>query len=220
MSNHQILASILAADFSCLGKEVSEVLLAGANAIHVDVMDNHYVPNLTFGPLICQALRNCGITAPLDVHLMAEPVDHLIVEFANAGANAITFHPEASKHVDRSLQLIHELGCKAGLALNPATPLAGLDYLLPKIDQVLIMSVNPGFGGQKFIPEALNKIQDTRRLISASGLPIRLIIDGGVKQDNIRQIADAGAEDFVIGSAIFGTKDYKKTIADFRELLS
>lgn len=216
-SDKQISASILSADFSCLGEDVKKVLAAGADAIHVDVMDNHYVPNLTFGPLVCEALRNAQIKAPLDVHLMARPVDNLIVDFAKAGATAITFHPEASDHVDRSLQLIRELGCKAGLALNPATPLGVLQHVLDKIDLVLIMSVNPGFGGQKFIPEALNKVSEARELIDTLGLPIKISIDGGVKEDNICEIAKAGADIFVIGSALFKSKDYQATIASFKK---
>lgn len=208
-----IAPSILSADFARLGAEVDAVLAAGAEFIHFDVMDNHYVPNLTIGPMVCQALRKYGITATIDVHLMVEPVDALIGEFAKAGASYITFHPEASRHVDRSLALIRELGCKAGLVFNPATPLDALRHVMDKLDMVLLMSVNPGFGGQSFIPSALPKLAEARRLIDASGLPIRLEIDGGVKIDNIREIAAAGADTFVAGSAIFNAKDYAATIA-------
>ncbi len=211
-----VAPSILSADFARLGAEVDAVLAAGAELIHFDVMDNHYVPNLTIGPMVCQALRNYGITAPIDVHLMVEPVDHLIGEFAKAGASYITFHPEASRHVDRSLALIRELGCKAGLVFNPATPLDALRHVMDKIDMVLLMSVNPGFGGQSFIPSALPKLAEARRLIDASGLAIRLEIDGGVKIDNIREIAAAGADTFVAGSAIFNSKDYARTLAAMR----
>ncbi len=211
-----IAPSILSADFARLGAEVDAVLAAGAELIHFDVMDNHYVPNLTIGPMVCQALRGYGITAPIDVHLMVEPVDHLIGEFAKAGASYITFHPEASRHVDRSLALIRELGCKAGLVFNPATPLDALRHVMDKVDMVLLMSVNPGFGGQSFIPSALPKLAEARRLIDASGLAIRLEIDGGVKIDNIREIAAAGADTFVAGSAIFNSKDYAATIAAMR----
>jgi ribulose-phosphate 3-epimerase len=211
-----IAPSILSADFACLGAEVDAVLAAGAEFIHFDVMDNHYVPNLTIGPMVCQALRKYGITATIDVHLMVEPVDALIGEFAKAGASYITFHPEASRHVDRSLALIRDLGCKAGLVFNPATPLDALRHVMDKLDMVLLMSVNPGFGGQSFIPSALPKLAEARRLIDASGLPIRLEIDGGVKVDNIREIAAAGADTFVAGSAIFNAKDYAATIATMR----
>lgn len=212
-----IAPSILSADFAHLGDEVRAVLEAGADVVHFDVMDNHYVPNLTIGPMICKALRDDGITAPIDVHLMVKPVDRMINEFAEAGASYITFHPEASEHVDRSLQLIKSLGCKAGLVFNPATPLSYLDYVMEHIDIVLIMSVNPGFGGQSFIPSALDKLRDARARIDASGRDIRLEIDGGVKVDNIAEIAKAGADMFVAGSAIFGADDYAKVIADMRQ---
>jgi ribulose-phosphate 3-epimerase len=214
-----IAPSILSADFARLGAEVDAVLAAGAEFIHFDVMDNHYVPNLTIGPMVCTALRKYGVTAPIDVHLMVEPVDHLIGEFAKAGATYITFHPEASRHVDRSLQLIRELGCQSGLVFNPATPLEVLRHVLDKVDMVLLMSVNPGFGGQSFIPATLAKLAAARRLIDDSGLPIRLEIDGGVKLDNIAQIAAAGADTFVAGSAIFGSPDYAQTIAAMRAAL-
>ncbi len=212
MNEYVIAPSILSADMARLGEEVEAVVKAGAGFVHVDVMDNHYVPNLTFGPVIVQALRDYGITAPMDVHLMIKPVDSLIPEFAKAGATYITFHPEASEHVDRTLQLIKDNGCKAGLVFNPATPLDYLQYVIDKIDMVLLMSVNPGFGGQSFIPSALKKLQDARRLIDESGLPVRLEIDGGVKVDNIAEIAAAGADTFVAGSAIFSSKDYAATI--------
>ncbi len=215
-----IAPSILSADFARLGAEVDAVLAAGAEFIHFDVMDNHYVPNLTIGPMVCRALRKYGVTAPIDVHLMVEPVDHLIGEFAKAGATYITFHPEASRHVDRSLQLIRELGCQSGLVFNPATPLEVLRHVLDKVDMVLLMSVNPGFGGQSFIPATLAKLASARRLIDDSGLPIRLEIDGGVKLDNIAQIAAAGADTFVAGSAIFGSPDYAQTIAAMRAALA
>ena len=211
-----IAPSILSADFARLGAEVDAVVAAGAEFIHFDVMDNHYVPNLTIGPMVCAALRKYGVTAAIDVHLMVEPVDHLIGEFAKAGATYITFHPEASRHVDRSLQLIRDLCCKAGLVFNPATSLDALRYVLDKVDMVLLMSVNPGFGGQSFIPSALAKLAEARRMIDASGYPIRLEIDGGVKTDNIREIAAAGADTFVAGSAIFNSKDYAATIAAMR----
>jgi len=211
-----IAPSILSADFARLGAEVDAVVAAGAEFIHFDVMDNHYVPNLTIGPMVCAALRKHGVTAPIDVHLMVEPVDHLIGEFAKAGATYITFHPEASRHVDRSLQLIRDLGCKAGLVFNPATPLDAMRYVLDRLDMVLLMSVNPGFGGQSFIPSALGKLAEARRIIDASGHPIRLEIDGGVKVDNIREIAAAGADTFVAGSAIFNSPDYAATIAAMR----
>lgn len=221
MSDYHIYPSILSADFTRLGEEVRNVIAAGADAIHVDVMDNHYVPNLTFGPLICQALRDAGITAPLDVHLMTKPVDRLISAFAQAGANAITIHPEATEHIDRSLQLIRDQGCKAGLAFNPATPLSYLEYALSRIDLVLIMAVNPGFGGQQFIPEALPKIRETRRYLSVANHPIRLGVDGGVKKENIREIANAGADTFIMGSAVFGAnKDYVATLSEIRKSLA
>jgi ribulose-phosphate 3-epimerase len=215
-----IAPSILSADFARLGEEVRAVLDAGADSVHFDVMDNHYVPNLTIGPLVCEALRKHGITAPIDVHLMVKPVDRIIPDFAAAGATWISFHPEASEHVDRTIGLIREHGCHPGLVLNPATPLNVLDYALDKIDMVLLMSVNPGFGGQKFIASALGKLQQVRAMIRASGREIRLEIDGGVKVDNIGEIAAAGADTFVAGSAIFGSKDYKKTIADMRAAIA
>jgi len=208
-----IAPSILSADFARLGEDVKAVLDAGADVVHFDVMDNHFVPNLTIGPMICDALRNCGIDAPIDVHLMVEPVDRIIPDFAKAGASYITFHPEASKHPDRSLGLIREQGCKAGLVFNPATPLDWLEYVIDKVDMVLLMSVNPGFGGQKFIPSTLAKLRQARKIIDESGLDIRLEIDGGVKVDNIGDIAAAGADTFVAGSAIFGSDDYAATIA-------
>jgi ribulose-phosphate 3-epimerase len=207
-----IAPSILSADFARLGEDVKAVLDAGADIVHFDVMDNHFVPNLTIGPLLCDALRNYGIEAPIDVHLMVDPVDRIIPDFARAGASYITFHPEASKHPDRTLGLIREQGCKAGLVFNPATPLDWLEYVLDKVDMVLLMSVNPGFGGQKFIPSALDKLRQARRIIDDSGLDIRLEIDGGVKVDNIGEIAAAGADTFVAGSAIFGSEDYAATI--------
>lgn len=211
-----IAPSILSADFARLGEEVNSVLEAGADIIHFDVMDNHYVPNLTVGPLVCEALKKHGVTAPLDVHLMVKPVDRIIPDFAKAGATYITFHPEASEHIDRSLQLVRDSGCKSGLVFNPATPLSYLDYVMDKMDMVLLMSVNPGFGGQKFIHSVLDKLRETRERIDASGYDIRLEVDGGVKVDNIRQIKEAGADTFVAGSAIFGTSDYKATIAAMR----
>ncbi len=220
MSDYLIAPSILSADFARLGEEVDEVLSAGADIVHFDVMDNHFVPNLTIGPTICEALRKHGVTAPIDVHLMVEPVDRIIPDFAKAGASYITFHPEASAHVDRSLQLIRGLDCKSGLVFNPATPLNWLEYSLDKIDMVLIMSVNPGFGGQSFIPSALDKLRKAREIIDASGFDIRLEIDGGVKVDNIAKIAAAGADTFVAGSAIFGTDDYPATITAMREQLA
>jgi len=207
-----IAPSILSADFARLGEDVKAVLDAGADIVHFDVMDNHFVPNLTIGPLICDALRTYGIEAPIDVHLMVDPVDRIIPDFAKAGASYITFHPEASKHPDRTLGLIREQGCKAGLVFNPATPLDWLEYVMDKVDMVLLMSVNPGFGGQKFIPSALDKLRQARKMIDASGLDIRLEIDGGVKVDNIGDIAAAGADTFVAGSAIFGSDDYAATI--------
>ena len=208
-----IAPSILSADFARLGEDVKAVLDAGADIVHFDVMDNHFVPNLTIGPLICEALRNHGIEAPIDVHLMVEPVDRIIPDFARAGATWITFHPEASRHIDRSLSLIRDEGCKSGLVFNPATPLNWLEHVIDKVDMVLLMSVNPGFGGQKFIPSALDKLREARRMIDDSGLEIRLEIDGGVKVDNIGEIAAAGADTFVAGSAIFGSDDYAATIA-------
>lgn len=208
-----IAPSILSADFARLGEDVTAVLDAGADIVHFDVMDNHFVPNLTIGPLICEALRKHGIEAPIDVHLMVEPVDRIIPDFAAAGASYITFHPEASRHIDRSLALISEAGCKAGLVFNPATPLSCLQHVIDKVDMILIMSVNPGFGGQTFIPGALAKLRDARAMIDASGRDIRLEIDGGVKVDNIGEIAAAGADTFVAGSAIFGSNDYAATIA-------
>ncbi|MBB6094320.1 ribulose-phosphate 3-epimerase [Povalibacter uvarum] len=216
MSTPWIAPSILSADFARLGEEVRAVLDAGADVVHFDVMDNHYVPNLTIGPLVCEALRKYGITAPIDVHLMVKPVDRIIPDFAKAGATWISFHPEASDHVDRTLGLIREHGCRPGLVFNPATPLNWLDHVMDKVDMILIMSVNPGFGGQKFIPSALTKLKEVRERIRASGREIRLEIDGGVKGDNIREIAAAGADTFVAGSAIFGAKDYRATIAEMR----
>jgi len=204
MRDFQIAPSILSADFARLGEEVNHVLAAGADIVHFDVMDNHYVPNLTIGPLVCEALRKHGVKADIDVHLMVKPVDRIVPDFAKAGATYITFHPEASEHVDRTLQLIKSEGCKAGLVFNPATPLEYLKYVLDKVDMVLLMSVNPGFGGQSFIKSALDKLREARKLIDASGRKIRLEIDGGVKVDNIREIAEAGADTFVAGSAIFG----------------
>jgi ribulose-phosphate 3-epimerase len=211
-----IAPSILSANFARLGDEVQSVLEAGADVIHFDVMDNHYVPNLTIGPLVCEALRKHGVTAPIDVHLMVKPVDRIVPEFARAGATYISFHPEASEHVDRTIELIRENGCKPGLVLNPATPVDCLDYTLGKLDLVLLMSVNPGFGGQKFIPGVLDKVRTVRKLIDASGRAVRLEVDGGVKVDNIGEIARAGADTFVAGSAIFGAKDYKATIGQMR----
>ncbi len=215
-----IAPSILSADFARLGEEVDAVLAAGADVVHFDVMDNHYVPNLTIGPMVCQALRNYGIKAPIDVHLMVSPVDALIQDFAGAGASYITFHPEASNHVDRSLQLIRSLGCKAGLVLNPATPVNCLEYVMDKLDIILLMSVNPGFGGQQFIPATLDKLVRVRELIDASGQDIRLEVDGGVGVTNIAEIARAGADMFVAGSAIFGSGDYAATIAGMRRELA
>jgi|SRR5580698_2342110 len=220
MADFLIAPSILSADFARLGEEVEMVLAAGADMIHFDVMDNHYVPNLTIGPVVCEALRKRGIKAPIDVHLMVKPVDRIVPDFAKAGANYITFHPEASEHVDRTLALIHDNGCKAGLVFNPATPLDYLRYEMDKVDMVLIMSVNPGFGGQSFIRASLDKLREARELIKKSGRAIRLEIDGGVKADNIREIAAAGADTFVAGSAIFGAKDYKAVIKQMQEELS
>ncbi len=220
MKNFKIAPSILAADFACLGAEVDAVLEAGADIVHFDVMDNHYVPNLTVGPMVCKALRKYGITAPIDVHLMVEPVDSLIGDFADAGATYITFHPDASKHVDRSLQLIKEAGCKAGLVLNPASTLGQVQYVLDKLDMLLLMSVNPGFGGQKFIPHTLDKLREARALIDAAGTDTRLQVDGGVTAANIREIAEAGADTFVAGSAIFGAESYKTAVDAMREQLA
>lgn len=212
-----IAPSILSADFARLGEDVQAVLDAGADIVHFDVMDNHFVPNLTIGPLICEALRKHGIAAPIDVHLMVEPVDRIIPDFARAGASYITFHPEASRHIDRSLALIRDEGCKSGLVFNPATPLTCLEHVIDKVDMVLLMSVNPGFGGQKFIMSALDKLRQARKIIAASGREIRLEIDGGVKVDNIGEIAAAGADTFVAGSAIFGSSDYAATIAAMKK---
>jgi len=219
MQDYLIAPSILSADFARLGEEVDAVLEAGADIVHFDVMDNHYVPNLTIGPLVCEALRRHGVTADIDVHLMVSPVDRIIPDFARAGASYINFHPEASAHVDRSLQLIRDNGCKAGLVFNPATPLDWMEYVIDRLDMVLIMSVNPGFGGQSFIRSALDKLQSARELIDRSGRKIRLEVDGGVKVDNIGEIAAAGADTFVAGSAIFGSADYAATIAAMREEL-
>ncbi len=220
MPDYKIAPSILSADFARLGEEVVNVLDAGADIVHFDVMDNHYVPNLTIGPLVCEALRSHGVTAEIDVHLMVKPVDRIIPDFAKAGASYITFHPEASEHIDRSLGLIRELGCKSGLVFNPATPLSCLEHVMDKVDMILLMSVNPGFGGQKFIPGTLDKLRQARKLIDESGYDIRLEIDGGVKIDNIREIAAAGADTFVAGSAIFNTEDYKATIDQMRAELA
>ncbi|MBL6753633.1 MAG: ribulose-phosphate 3-epimerase [Pseudomonadales bacterium] len=219
MKDFLIAPSILSADFARLGEEVTSVLDAGADVVHFDVMDNHYVPNLTIGPMVCSALRNHGITAPIDVHLMVSPVDQMIVDFAKAGASYITFHPEATSHIDRSLQLIRDHGCKAGLVFNPATPLHCLEYLMDKLDVILLMSVNPGFGGQKFIPSTLRKLTQVRKLIDESGHKIRLEVDGGVGVQNIRKIAEAGADMFVAGSAIFNSDDYAETIKAMRSEL-
>ena len=220
MPDFKIAPSILSADFARLGEEVEAVLEAGADIVHFDVMDNHYVPNLTIGPMVCEALRKHGIKAPIDVHLMVKPVDDMIRSFIDAGATYITFHPEASEHIDRSLQLIRDGGCKAGLVFNPATPLHHLNYVLDKVDMVLLMSVNPGFGGQKFIPGTLDKLREARALIKASGRDIRLEIDGGVNVKNIRQIAEAGADTFVAGSAIFNSDSYEATINTMRDELA
>lgn len=219
MKDYLIAPSILSADFARLGEEVNAVLAAGADVIHFDVMDNHYVPNLTIGPMVCKALRDFGVDAPIDVHLMVTPVDQLVLDFAKAGASYISFHPEASHHVDRSLQLIRDQGCKSGLVFNPGSSIECLRYLLDKIDVILLMSVNPGFGGQQFIPSTLNKLKQVRKIIDDSGYPIRLEVDGGVGLDNIADIAEAGADMFVAGSAIFNSKDYRETISAMREKL-
>lgn len=226
MAEDFIAPSILSADFAKLGEEVDKVLAAGADVVHFDVMDNHYVPNLTIGPLVCEALRKHGVTAPIDVHLMVKPVDRIIPDFAAAGASYITFHPEASEHIDRTLQLIQAEGCKSGLVFNPATPLDVLEHVIDKIDVILLMSVNPGFGGQSFIPHTLEKLRAARKIIDASGRDIRLEIDGGVKVDNIREIKEAGADMFVAGSAIFGAKNdadanlYETVIGQMRDELA
>ena len=220
MQSFAIAPSILSADFARLGEEVDKVLAAGADIVHFDVMDNHYVPNLTIGPMVCAALRKYGISAPIDAHLMVKPVDRIIGDFIEAGASYITFHPEASEHIDRSLQLIRDGGCKAGLVFNPATPLDVLKYVMDKVDMILLMSVNPGFGGQKFIPGTLDKLREARALIDASGREIRLEIDGGVNVQNIRAIAEAGANTFVAGSAIFNQPDYRTTLAAMRAELA
>ena len=226
MADFKIAPSILSADFARLGEEVDNVLKSGADIVHFDVMDNHYVPNLTIGPLVCEALRSHGVTAEIDVHMMVKPVDRIIPDFAKAGATYITFHPEASEHIDRSLQLVRESGCKSGLVFNPATPLSYLDYVLDKVDMVLLMSVNPGFGGQSFIPATLDKLRQARKIIDDSGYDIRLEIDGGVKVDNIREIAEAGADTFVAGSAIFGAASdsdpnvYDTVVGKMRDELS
>ncbi len=220
MKEYLIAPSILSADFARLGEEVDAVLAAGADVIHFDVMDNHYVPNLTIGPLVCEALRKHKVTAPIDVHLMVSPVDQLIPDFARAGASYISFHPEATGHVDRSLQLVRDQGCKSGLVFNPGSPVDCLQYLMDKVDVILLMSVNPGFGGQKFIPATLKKLEQVKKLIDDSGQAIRLEVDGGVGISNIREIADAGADMFVAGSAIFSSEDYVKTITSMREELA
>ncbi|WP_136248879.1 ribulose-phosphate 3-epimerase [Halomonas borealis] len=224
--DYQLAPSILSADFARLGEEVDDVIASGADIVHFDVMDNHYVPNLTIGPMVCEALRKHGVTAPIDAHLMVKPVDQLIGDFIDAGASYITFHPEASDHIDRSLQLIRDGGCRAGLVFNPATPLSFLDYVMDKVDMVLLMSVNPGFGGQSFIPGTLDKLREARRRIDASGRPIRLEVDGGVKIDNIAEIARAGADTFVAGSAVFKGRNaadpnrYDGVIGDLRRALA
>ena len=219
MKDYLIAPSILSADFARLGEEVDAVLEAGADVIHFDVMDNHYVPNLTIGPMVCEALRNYNISAPIDVHLMVTPVDDLILEFAKAGASYISFHPEATLHPDRSLQLVRDQGCKSGLVFNPGTPIDCLEYLIDKVDVILLMSVNPGFGGQKFLSSTLKKLVKVRKIIDDVGLPIRLEVDGGIGIENIKQIADAGADMFVAGSAIFNSSDYSATIKAMREKL-
>lgn len=226
MSDYLIAPSILSADFARLGEEVDNVIASGADVVHFDVMDNHYVPNLTIGPLVCEALRKHGVTADIDVHLMVKPVDRIIPDFAKAGATYITFHPEASEHIDRTLSMVRELGCKSGLVFNPATPLDCLKHVMDKVDVILLMSVNPGFGGQSFIPETLNKLREARKMIDESGYDIRLEIDGGVKANNIKEIAEAGADMFVAGSAIFGAKNdadanvYDSIVGEFRDQLA
>ncbi len=220
MTDYLIAPSILSANFARLGEEVDAVLAAGADVVHFDVMDNHYVPNLTIGPMVCKALRDHGVTAPIDVHLMVSPVDAMIADFAKAGASYITFHPDASTHIDRSLSMIREAGCKSGVVLNPAVGVECLKYVMDKVDMILLMSVNPGFGGQKFIPATLDKLREVRQLIDASGHDIRLEIDGGVTVDNIREIAEAGADTFVAGSAIYNKPDYAEAIAAMRAQLA
>ncbi|KJF77882.1 ribulose-phosphate 3-epimerase [Morganella morganii] len=220
MKEFLIAPSILSADFARLGEDTAKVLAAGGDVVHFDVMDNHYVPNLTIGPMVCKALRDYGITAPIDVHLMVKPVDSIVPDFAKAGATYISFHAEASEHIDRTIQLIRECGCKPGLVFNPATPLSYLDYVIDKLDLILLMSVNPGFGGQSFIPETLKKVEEVRHRIDASGRDIRLEVDGGIKTENIAAVAQAGADMFVAGSAIFGKPDYKAVIDDMRKELT